>query len=87
MGGLGAESWKETEGAREGLAGRGMEAAGGLCKHSGSCWQREVEPGAPTRVCGWKMGCHVPSSQEGRQLPITQTAVQDGMEISPEQGS
>lgn len=82
---LRAERRRQSEGAWEAPFGKGTEVAGGLCKHSRSCWQREMGRG-PTRVCDWKKGCHVPSLQESRQLLITQAAVQDCMETSPDQG-
>lgn len=78
---LRAERRRQPEGAQEVLAAEGTEVTGALCKHKRSslCHGRErwegVLPGSVAGKC----------SQEGRQLPITHTAVQDCMEISPEQ--
>lgn len=82
-----AQGRRQSEGAWECLVSKGLEAADGFPLRTR--WELAAEGvgGCPTGVCGWKQGCLVPNSQEGRRPPTTQAAVQDDLGISPEQRS
>lgn len=62
-----AQGRRQSEGVWECLVSKGLEVADGFPLRTR--WELAAEGvgGCPTGVCGWKQGCHVPNSQEGRR--------------------
>lgn len=82
---LRAERRRQPEGAWEVLAGEGTELLE-ACTNTRETLCTMAERGGRGSCQGLWLEKELPCSQEGRQLQITHTAVQDCMEISPEQG-